>query len=837
MTTYASGSVRVPGLSGNDTDFVSMIKQLKNIESRQVNQLIRWKKDWQTRLNAFKELRGELMNLQSTLRELGSISKFMAKATVSSDEKVATAVADGDAMNVSYNIQVKQKATNTTWTTDTGLYDKKDVISENGGKFTYTYKGKTRTVNVPKKTTIEGFVKLINNDSKNPGVKAQLIQSADGIAFQLRGMDTGKSSTLHISNTDGLTGLDLSLTNIKYEETENSFSLINKDENGVNHGFTAKTHNLNPSSSTPGDPAPENKTFVYTVDGTRRTIEITPDMTIEQLVQKINDTTPGLASLDEVGGEFFFKLEKPDTTYTVKADPDHTPPGPLGQILGDTGLGLPPKDFGADSDKLLNTGDPAVDMKLKMISSDGTEKEYTVTVTDESTYRTLANDLQKQVGDTAKVRIVKSNNDPSKFNIVIEPQPKTHRVTVEDGTCEELSYVPPSSEGWDVNHAVNAMVRINNYPSDPDKWMEVASNTLKSGEVMPGVTFYLHSAGEDSSGETKSADISVSTDTAKIEENIIKFVDAVNSFRSKLMELTKYDESKEVMDPDYAESQFEMQKGGVLQGNYGIQTVASRLKNSIASSAIGFNPRILGTDGSVLSGDLFTTLSQIGITTNAKEGEANYGLLEINWIDNNKGSKSLGQALAEDPEAVARLFAIDNLGESNSDDFHYNSHLPGITKPGSYDVRYEVDAAGEVIEDSVYINNQKAKYNTETNTITAVEDGPAKGIVIDVANVTPGAKVSGTVSIKSGKIGELLGMLDGTEGILGSKGTFKNLENNYQGIIDNIDKKIKKEDDRIQKWENTMVLKFARLESVLANYSGIQKTLESQLAQLGGNKK
>ena len=34
-----------------------------------------------------------------------------------------------------------------------------------------------------------------------------------------------------------------------------------------------------------------------------------------------------------------------------------------------------------------------------------------------------------------------------------------------------------------------------------------------------------------------------------------------------------------------------------------------------------------------------------------------------------------------------------------------------------------------------------------------------------------------------------------------------------------------------------MVLKFARLEQVLTNYSGIQKTLESQLAQLGGNNK
>ena len=106
-----------------------------------------------------------------------------------------------------------------------------------------------------------------------------------------------------------------------------------------------------------------------------------------------------------------------------------------------------------------------------------------------------------------------------------------------------------------------------------------------------------------------------------------------------------------------------------------------------------------------------------------------------------------------------------------------------------------------------------------------------------MANCATDGGGDGKDSIKSGKVNELPGLLDGPEGILGSRGTFKNLEKNYQLIIDNIDKKIKKEDDRIKRWENTMVLKFARLEQVLTNYSGIQKTLESQLAQLGGNNK
>ena len=91
MPVYASGSVRFNGL-GNDTNFDEMIEKLYKIESRQVNQLMRWKSDWQTRLDAFKQLRGELMNMQSSLTKLNSMSKFMAKTAVSSDDKVASAV-------------------------------------------------------------------------------------------------------------------------------------------------------------------------------------------------------------------------------------------------------------------------------------------------------------------------------------------------------------------------------------------------------------------------------------------------------------------------------------------------------------------------------------------------------------------------------------------------------------------------------------------------------------------------------------------------------------------------------------------------------------------------
>lgn len=821
MTTYASGSVRVPGLSGNETDFVGMIKKLRDIESRQVTQLGRWKKDWQTRLNAFKELRGELMNMQSSLNSLNSLNKFLAKSTVSSKDTIVTAVADADSVNSNYKINVNQTAENCTWTKDIPLYDKKDVITTDTGLFEYSYKGKTRSVNVPKGTTVEGLIKLINNDSKNPGVRAQIIQGADGLTFQLRGMDTGKSNAVVIRKTENLKGLDVTLEDPKYTEESHRFTLN-----------TDRVSNVADFGSKLANDTSETKTFVYTVDGTRRVLEVPAGHTYEQLRDDINAqmgyelaTFTQVQDPDDLNYYYHFSIGKENTTH------DFVPP------TGDATVynSIMNREWGGDGDKILPANSASVTMSFQVATTDVTgtklkDLDIEVEIDDEMTLRDLMNAIKGKLGSNATVSLVPSTGDPSKFTLDVSIKDTEHRVTVEDGTLESTSYVPPEDPAWDVKAAKNAQVRINGYPKEADKWLEVASNTLKSGEVMPGITFYLHSTGE--------AEVSVTTDKAKIKENIETFVESVNAFRTKLMELTEYDETKEVFDPEYAESQFEMQKGGILQGNYGVQMVASRLKNAVAGNALGFSKRILDTDGSVLSGDIFTTFSQIGITTNATRGEANYGLLEINYIAGKGGSKSLDQALDDDPEAVAKLFAVDNEGHSSSDKFHYDSHLASITKPGSYNVSYQILPDGTIDETTAYINGQLATVNQETKTLTAKGDNnAAKGLIIQVADSTPGLVVKDEiVSIKSGKIQEILGLLEGSEGILGTNGTLRNLERNYQGIIDGIDDKIKKEDDRIKRWENTMVHKFARLEAVLANYDGLQKTLESQLAQLNSGK-
>lgn len=805
MAVYSSGSIRFNGL-GSDNNFDEMIEKLYKIESKQATQLLSWKNDWQTRLDSFKQLRGELMNMQSALNKLNSMTKFMAKTAVSSDDKVATASAEANSLDGAYTVQVGNLAKAYTWSQNTGLYNKSDVIcsQDGGGTFTYTYKGKTRTLHVPKNTTAEGLIKLINNDSQNPGARAQLIQSGDGITFQMYGKDTGASNTLVIRDTDGLT-LNTALTEQKYHEEENMVQLLD--------GFTSGSEIINTDTT--------NKTFIYTVDGQRYAVTVTPDMTLDELVTEVNRRNPGLAGLttrhdDPADPLLYFTLSRPDTHYSFSGDAQYN------DFVGSA------NQFSL-SDK-LNTGSTDISLSFSIANTDnGDTISKTVKITENMTLSEFRTALEKEVGEYATVTL-QQDTGSGKWYVALAEKPKTHRVTVEDGSLQAFAYEIPSDTHWSIMRGENAKVKINGWPggSDDSIWFESAGNTIAAGAIVEGVSFKLTKEGETT--------ITTGTDKEKIRENVEAFVDAVNAFRTVLASLTAVDSEKQTYDPEYASSQFEMQKGAVLTGNYGVQTIASRLKQAVANSAPGFSARQYAADGAFLSGDIFSSLSQIGITTNADQGSTFYGLLEINYISGDKGSKSLDDALDEDPMAVAMLFAAQNEVTTDSPNFSFDSLISGTTKAGSYSVRYTCGADGRL--EKAWINGEEAKIDHETNRITSVSGAP-KGLAIDVYphSLVPGGEVTGTINIREGKVNELLNMLNGSEGLLGTSGTLRNLERNYQTIIDNIESKITREDERLAKWERTMINKFARLDAVLARYNQINEGLQAQIAQLGSNGK
>lgn len=61
------------------------------------------------------------------------------------------------------------------------------------------------------------------------------------------------------------------------------------------------------------------------------------------------------------------------------------------------------------------------------------------------------------------------------------------------------------------------------------------------------------------------------------------------------------------------------------------------------------------------------------------------------------------------------------------------------------------------------------------------------------------------------------------------------LQVNYKTIMENIEDKISKEQDRLELWESRQKTYFANLETLLKQYSTMQDQLETQLKQLSSS--
>ncbi len=344
--------------------------------------------------------------------------------------------------------------------------------------------------------------------------------------------------------------------------------------------------------------------------------------------------------------------------------------------------------------------------------------------------------------------------------------------------------------------AVNSQIKINGFPSAGGGWIERSSNTIS--DVIEGVTLNLKDAAPGSTVQ-----LTVATDEEGIKDNVVSFINAVNTIRAQIQAITDVDDEGE---------------GSILTGNYGVDMISQNLKNITADIGLGFTY----WNAETATGDKFSALSQIGITTDAEEGSNTYGLLKID-------DEAFDLAMKEDPDAVARLFSAHYEGVSESTDFTFQSLIDGTTRPGIYDI--------DVVSDGTKIIS--ATINGEDASISGWEitgkSGEALGMSIRLDNTGAGTH-SGKVTVKLGKTGQMIEELTELtkpyneytyEG-----GPLAVLQDNYKDIMDNIDNKIAYETKRISKMEQTLKLKYARLDALLGQYQLQQGQLESSIAQL-----
>ncbi|HWR04954.1 MAG TPA: flagellar filament capping protein FliD [Humidesulfovibrio sp.] len=351
-----------------------------------------------------------------------------------------------------------------------------------------------------------------------------------------------------------------------------------------------------------------------------------------------------------------------------------------------------------------------------------------------------------------------------------------------------------SSSFQNTQKAQSSMVKVDGYPVGSANWISRNSNTVD--DVIPGISLTLKQANSNATIQ-----IGVTTDAKAIKESIKTFIDAVNEVRSALQALTKVSNSSGTA------------TGSLLTGNYGVQLIGTQLKDVVTDMGVGFN----AFNSSTGEGDYYSALSQLGISTDADQSSSTYGKLILD-------ETQLDAALTKDSGGVAKLFSADYAGESESQDFSYLSRINGKTKAGSYNVKVITSATGI---SSATINGLPA--GIDGWKVTGLT-GDAAGLVVQVDNHTANSTFSGTVDIKLGKTGQMVEKL--SELTNSTTGPLAILEDNYGEIMDSIDAKITREDQRLTNLKNTLKAKYARLDKLLSTLTSTQNQLTSTITQL-----
>lgn len=910
MSNTTSGGISFSGLgSGINTD--SILASLKQAQEIPKNRYQLTQAEYEYRITALEEVVNKMKDAMTVLQKFNTANKMYNLSIESSDSAIASATVKqtGNIPQGAYTIDVQKTATTSLYCYKQVFDSKEAIINDTGNNetFTYTYKGVTRNINVANGTNLEQLVSRINNDAKNPGVRATLIKNGDGYMFQIQGTDTGAQADLSISST--LSSLD-------------STSKVYTGTNAV-------------MSAT-------DTTFTYFYKGKERTFDVSAGMTYEEFVTKFNENSkqPLKANLKLNGSSYTLEFTDRSTGSVVNNLPSSSGIAGLGSgkaftstadVINDTGetkkityayLG---KTYSVDVDggetvqdlldkintstkhdgltAQLNTTTGQIefsytdgiltdqDGKVKITDADG--KEYEISLEKDMSLRDYVqqfNDFasSKKLGITAKIEIDASNNATIKYvdengdpvtdisvecdempavagNATISVNDTTPKAALMYGNLDGFGKRPIISGQTEAEAARDA---FNADPAnagitaevvegasgyklvykdaageevtlDGDKWyrqeaqdaefyvngweQKFTSSTNKLSEVIEGMDITLKSTGKTVLNTTQ--------DKEKIIENVVEFVEALNLVKGTILELSKVDSEKDVgeFDTDTLSSALTWQMGSALTGNYGVQLVLSSYNSIISGMSTGFQKKQSVDD---VFGDLFTALSEIGISTNTQTGSDSFGLLEI---DEDK----LNEALEKDSSAVINLLSSTLSGTTTSADYTVAS-TGTLAKAGSYKVTYDVDENGQAT--NVYINGVAAQTDSNFPGRWTVGDlnNDAAGVAIQFANggMAQGS-YSSEINIRQGKLNELIDFLKqetASSTVTGvEQGHIPTIIASYRETIEQLQDKIDSETARISSWEAREKLKYARLEQTLTEYNSKLTTISSYAQQLNGS--
>jgi flagellar hook-associated protein 2 len=303
--------------------------------------------------------------------------------------------------------------------------------------------------------------------------------------------------------------------------------------------------------------------------------------------------------------------------------------------------------------------------------------------------------------------------------------------------------------------------------------MTSSKNTI-SGAVA-GLNFELKKVTEVGSPVV----ISVSRDEDGVAKKINDIIEQYNFMLKYSNEQTKYDSSGETP------------VKGTLFGDSTVKSVVQTLRGVFQSQ--------IGT----FDGSSFSTLSQLGITTDKKTGEL--------LLDKDK----LKEAMDKDFDGVVSVFTTKGTSSNSSMQYGRSS---ADTQEGEYELE-EADGTFRIRKkgDTAWTVGQRS------GDIISFVDGPAKGLMI----TAPEGSGNGTLTFSKGIAGRMEEKIkqytDSVDGVVAKK------KESLQARTRTIDSQIEREQRRVDAYRDRLVKQFAAMENTMQMLKSQQSAMFSQL--------
>jgi flagellar hook-associated protein 2 len=216
--------IRSPGISSG-LDVNAIVAQLVAAERAPAAQRIqRQDTKLATQISALGALKGALGNLQSSVNPLKTESAFQTRTVASSSESIVSGTATASAASGSFAVEVLQLASAQKIITGAIAGGAGAVIGT--GTLTVSMGANAFDVVIDdSNNSVTGIRDAINGAANNTGVRATIINTADGARLVLTARDTGAANAIRVTQAGGNGGLatlvyDPPTTTSNYTELE-----------------------------------------------------------------------------------------------------------------------------------------------------------------------------------------------------------------------------------------------------------------------------------------------------------------------------------------------------------------------------------------------------------------------------------------------------------------------------------------------------------------------------------------------------------------------------------------------------------------------------------------